>query len=270
VSFIDLVTEHARVRITVSATEGTLLTITRQHPSGRILPVRGMNLVPLSGGAFVGWDYEMPVGVQVTYTAAVYDTTDTNTPLDVSDPATVTWDTAYEWLKDPLEPIRNLPVQVVDMSEYDYIAPTGVHTVLGRPDPITVGDIRQAATGALTLFTEAKDERERLHLLTSSGHVLLLQSTQESGVGNMYIAPTGTLKESRVVSLRDEPSRVWEIDFQEVGIPVGDSAAFVSWQDVLDQYNTWQDVLLGFNSWLEFVESLDSTAAPPILVWRGA
>ena len=269
-SFLDTVTEKGRIRITVNAVAGTLVSVTRIHPSGRVIPVRGMTLQPLSGGVFVGWDYEMPIGVSVVYEAAVYDATDTVNPLAVVDAGAITYTTAYEWIKDPLEPIRNMPIRVVDMTEYDYVTPTGVHTVLGRPDPITVGDVRQAATGALTLYTETSEERDRLHYITSSGHVLLLQSTQDSGVGNMYIAPTGTLKETRLISLRDEQARIWEIDYQEVGSPVGDGAAFVTWQDVLDQDATWQDVKDSANSWIEFIEGLDSQSPPPVLLWRGA
>ena len=269
-TFLDTVHEKARVRIVVTSTEGTLVTVTRIHPSGRRVDVRGMSLQPMSGGQFIGWDYEMPIGVPVIYEAAVYDTTDTNTPLDVVDAGSLTWTTSYEWLKDPLEPIRNIPVQVADMTEYDYLTPTGVHTVLGRPDPITVGDVRQAATGSLTLYTDSKEERDRLHYMTSSGHVLLLQSTQDSGIGNMYLAPSGTLRESRITTLRDEQARLWQIDYQEVGSPVGDGASFVTYQDLESQYTSYGDVDAAFASYLLLVESLDSVQAPPVLTWRGA
>ncbi len=263
------VTEQARVRVNVSATAGTLVSVTRTHPSGRVIPVRNMTLQPLNGGTFLGWDYEMPIGVQVAYTASLYDAADTSTPLDVSDPVTITWDTEIDWLKDPLEPIRNVPVLVNDMSEYDYATPTAVLEVLGRPDPVTVGEIRQAATGDLTLVTLSKEDRDRLHYITASGHVLLLQSSQTSGVGSMYLAPLG-LKEQRIVPLREQSERIWTLTYQEVGVPAGDAAPFTTWQDVLNTYGTWADVVAQNNNWIGMIETLNSTTSAPILTWRGA
>ena len=104
------------------------------------------------------------------------------------------------------------------MTEYDYSTPTGIHTVLGRPDPVTVGEVRQAATGTLALTTLTKDDRDRLHYITATGHVLLFQSSQESGVGSMYIALTGVV-ETRVANLRNSPERQWTIGYQEVQRP---------------------------------------------------
>ncbi len=264
------VTEKARVLITITATEGTLVSVTRTHPSGRVVPVRGMTLAPLSGGAFVGWDYEMPIGLEVSYQASVYIEPDTVNPLDTTDPVTLTWTTENDWLKDPLEPARNMPILINDMSEYAYDTPTGIHTVLGRPDPVTIGEVRRAATGTLTLITLAMDDRDRLHYITASGHVLLLQSSEQSGVQNMYLALTG-VTETRLVNLRGQPEREWAIGYQEVSAPVGDAAPTVTWQDVADQYPTWQDVVdAGYGSWLEFIESINSTQVAPILNWRGA
>ncbi len=103
------VTEKARIRIEVTA-DGDSVTITRKHPSGRIVTVRGMEKAPLSGGVFLGYDYEAPIGLPVSYQATAY--TDPDTVLVVSDLDTVTWNTEVDWLKDPLEPARNIPVLV--------------------------------------------------------------------------------------------------------------------------------------------------------------
>ncbi len=268
-SFLDPVTEQARVRIVVTATAGTLVSVTRTHPSGRVIPVRNMTLAQLNAGTFIGWDYEMPIGLPVAYVAALYDSSDTTTPLDTTDPVSVTWTTDHDWLKDPFEPIRNVAILVSDMSEYDYATPTAVLTVLGRPDPVTVGEIRQAATGDLTLVTLDRTARDQLHYITSSGHVLLLQSTQDSGVGNMYVAPLG-LKEQRVIPLRDQEERYWTLTYQEVSSPAGDGASFTTWQDVVNTYPDWQSVVDQNFTWLEMIENLDSTATPVILQWRGA
>lgn len=268
-SFLDPVTELARIRIVLSATSGTLASVVRIHPSGRVLPVRNGTLIPLSGGTAIIYDYEMPIGLEVSYVATLYDSSDLTTPLDTTDPVAITWTTDHDWLKDPLEPIRNVAVLVNDMSEYDYATPTAVHEVLGRPDPVAVGEIRQAATGDLTLVTLDRTARDQLHYITASGHALLLQSTQDSGVGNMYIAPLG-LKEQRVTGLRDQQERYWTLSYQEVSAPAGDAAAFTTWADVIATYPTWQSVVDQNTTWIEMIENLDSTAAPVLLQWRGA
>lgn len=266
---LETTSEKGRVRITATALDGTLITVTRKHPSGRVLPVRGMTLEPLSGGAFLGWDYEMPIGVPVVYQAAIYSETDPNTPLSTSAMVTFTWATDHEWLKDPLEPIRNMQVNVEEMVDYDYPTRAGVHDVLGRPTPVTIGEIRQAATGEVLLVTLDQEQRDRLHYITASGHALLLQSTQAGGVGSMYIQLLG-IRESRVSRLRDEQMRRWTLQYVEVSPPAGAAAAFVTWADVLVQYPDWQTIVDGYTSWVEFIEGVDQVVDRPILAWRGA
>ena len=162
-----------------------------------------------------------------------------------------------------------MTVNISDMSSYGYDTPTGVLTVLGRPEPVTVGQVRRAATGDVTFLTLNQEERDRLHYITASGHVLLLQSTQESGVGSMYIALMG-VTENRVLPQRDEQERYFTVSYQEVAAPVGAGAPFSTWQDVIDQYPTWQAVIDANTSWFSLIENLGTTTAPPILAWRGA
>jgi hypothetical protein len=119
------------------------------------------------------------------------------------------------------------------------------------------------------LVTLDKFGRDQLHYITSSGHVLLLQSTQDSGVGNMYLAPLG-LKEQRVTPQRDQEERYWVLSYQEVSAPAGDAAAFTTYQDVLNLYPDYQSIRDQNTSYIELVENLDSTATQVIVQWRGA
>lgn len=264
---ITPVTEQGRVQITVTGV-GDLITVTRQHPSGRIMAVRGMNLQPLSGGVFLGWDYEAPIGVQVTYLASLYAAADTVNPLAVSNAAVLTYTSAYSWLKDPFEPIRNMAVTIGDMSQYTYDSRTGVHQVMGRPAPITVGEVRSASADTVTILTSTQNDRDRFHYITASGHPLLLQSTQQSGIGNMYIAVL-RVTETRLVKTGSRTERAWAVDYQEVDMPAGDAGAFVTYQDLLNQYNTYQDVDNVFDSYFNLFENLDSSVSAPIITWRG-
>lgn len=259
---------RARLVFTTNDTGADYVTITRHHPSGRTATVRGANRAALSGGQLIVWDYELPIGLAVYYTANTYRGTITaarNTAIGNE----VTWQSASDYLKDPLEPIRNITATVQDMDEYDYPTRTGVHDVLGRPTPLTVGEIRQSARGDLVLTTETMDERDRLHFLTSSGHALLLQSSQRSGVGNMYIALLD-VKEQRL-GKRDQADRRWILSYLEVDAPAGDSpSTTVTYADILQTYSNFTEILAANNSYLDLIENLAHTAEPPTLAWRGA
>ena len=71
-SGLELTQEQGRARIHIQS-DGNFVTVTRTHPSGRVENVRGMVLLALSAGQAVGWDWELPIGVPVVYTAYAYD-----------------------------------------------------------------------------------------------------------------------------------------------------------------------------------------------------
>jgi hypothetical protein len=266
----SLIVEHekGRVKIQATAAPGGLISVTRTHPSGRVVTVRSMNQAAMSGGAFIGWDYESPIGVPVTYQASYY--ADADTFVASSNTQTVTWITELDWLKDPLEPIRNMPISINDMSTLSYQTPTGVFPVLGRPAPVTVGEIRQAAAGDVIFATGDHSEALRLHYLTASGHTLLLQSSQASGVGSMYIAPLNFV-ENRVLPLRDEEARYWTLTYQEVDPPVGDAqGSLTTYADLLAQSPTYQDIVDTFPTYLALIEGLAGSQPAPTLQWRGS
>lgn len=268
-TLVTPVLEHGRIKIVVTADAAAdAVTVTARHPSGRQRIVRGIDKALLSGGSFIGWDHEAPIGVQMEYTATIW--ADPSVRLNDSAPFVATWDTEADWLKDPLEPARNVQVSIEDIGEFTYETPTGFHTVMRRPDPIAIGEVRRAATGEIKLLTETTTDSDRIHYLTASGNVLLLQSSQESGIGNMYLALRG-VKETKLSKLKTDTRRRFTIGYQEVASPAGDPGGFLTWADAAAQYATWQSIVdAGFTSWLDFIERLQSADAAPILTWRGA
>lgn len=268
--FLALTSEKGRIRILLTTVApGTLGTVTCTHPSGEQRIVRNMKLARMSGGVLLGYDYEAPIGLDLVYQAQVFSATDTTTPLDTSDSVTIRWDTDSEWVKDPLNPAANMPIRVAGFDDATFDTPTGILPVLGRPDPVAIGDVRQAESNTLNLLTLTKDESDRLHFILASGRALLFQSTQDSDYGNLYFQPLQT-KLVRPSLLRDEPTRTWQITFQEVRIPGGDAAPTETWQDVAAQYATWQDLADQFGTWLDFAANFSNTNAAPTLTWRGA
>lgn len=261
--------ELGRATIVGTGSTDGWATVTRTHPSGTIVTLRDATLIPTSGGGFLVRDYELPIGIPVDYTAYLYGDAGGATLLDTSNTVRVTWQTQSEWLKDPLEPVRNMPIQVVAPGDSNYATPAGVFPVLNRPDPITVGTVRQADQGELELLTLTRDDHDKLHRITASGNPLLFQSTQESGYGSMYFQPLG-LVESHPVPLRDITVRVWRLAYQETRPPVGPAAAAVTWADIAAYYSTWDDALADFTSWQDLLENFNVANANPIVTWRGA
>jgi hypothetical protein len=260
--------EKGRVRLEINHATYLTAVVTRKHPSGKIVTVRAANGVALSGGIWLGYDYELPIGRPISYTAVVTKAgpvTDSFTAPDVL------WETQDAWLKDPAVPARNMVVHVSDPGDENYDSTTGVFYVPGRPTPVTIGEVRRAATGTLTLTTLDAEEEGRLHLLTSSGHVLLFQSSPEYGVGSLYMA-LQTVVASRYSALGTQPERTWPLAYVEVDSPAGDVVlSETTWQAVKDTYATWADVLANEASWEQVLEGTNlGLELPPTLSWRGA
>lgn len=245
------------------------ITVQRVHPSGTTVTLRDATLIRTNGGGFLVRDYELPIGVPVEYTAYLYADQNGAALVDTSNTVRIQWDSDSEWLKDPLEPARNMPILVQAPGESNFAVPAGVFAVLNRPDPITIGTVRQADQGELTLVTLESEDSAKLNRITASGNALLFQSTQESEYGNLYFQPLG-LRKSSFVALRDSPERSWTLQYQETRPPVGPTAAAVTWADVVAQYDTWADLVADFTSWQDVLENFATANPVPIVTWRGA
>ncbi len=80
------------------------------------------------------------------------------------------------WLKDPLDPTRNLALSCVD-GPPTWTRPRGqaVLDALGRTDPIVQTDVRRSRRGELSVTPMSQTEADRLDVLLGSARVLLLQ-----------------------------------------------------------------------------------------------
>lgn len=265
--------DFGRVRLQVDSSDGSRVTITRKHPSGQVVTVRGMENLDLSGtnddgGTAVAWDYELPIGRACQYQATIID--DATTQQVKSNVVTITWNSATAWLKDPLAPARNRPVMLTsDTGAQQFQTPTGVFQVMGKPTVTTVGDVRSAAAGQVALRTDTLDDAAAVHYLTASGRVLLLQTPVAWGYGSMYLAVT-QVTEERPSSDPVVPMRRITLDYLEADSPVGGAGAFSTWQDVLNVYASWQAVIDAYDTWLELIEATDRLAVRAEVPWRGA
>jgi len=264
--------EFGRIRINVQGlTDQTGFTLVRIHPSGIRVGVRGATVDPvtLDGGDGVVYDYEAPIGRDLVYEATTVGGTD---PPVLT--CTARWDTLDSWLKDPVMPSRNMRIRVEDPGDETFAGVLGVFPIPGRPDPVTVSDVRRTATGTLVFGTDELAEASSLLLITASGNTLLFQSDPEFGVGSLYLQ-FGDVARARTVQYGREAQRRWNLAYTEVA-PPPDTVPFeslVTWADVADAYASWAQVLEYEHSWQDLEDSLNilgGTSDPdPIVSWRG-
>lgn len=122
------------------------------------------------------YDYEAPSRAPLRYRArstAVDGENSLVSPASTAVATTVVND--GWWLKDPLDPTRNMQVRVARPS-FRRREPQAVEDVLGSALPAVSSDGVKGAEGTLRLRTLSAAERAALWLLTGSGRTLLLQT----------------------------------------------------------------------------------------------
>jgi hypothetical protein len=140
-------------------------------------------------------DYDAKPGVARTYTPTLTVTPSGEATLTaIGTAATVTPAPLGPWLKDPLDPASNVPVDGMDEIPQPRARGQGVFIVLGRPDAIVVSDVVQLRTGQHTCWCFTTASFQALDELLTSGRVLLLQrpvlGAPVAGE-SLYILPTG-------------------------------------------------------------------------------
>lgn len=244
----DLFNEPPRIELNITGLAGTTVTVTRIDPDGNKSPVRSANPAPLSGGEWVGFDYEVPFGVPVTY-SAVSNTgaKDTVGPvaLVVNEP----------WLIHPGIPMLSRPVNVARLGDRTSDTNQGLHQVLGRTNPIPITDgSRHGEAFTVTLKTDSQFEADALQTLLADSSVLLLQiSYPYSESRDYWWVSVGQVTRSPRSQPYVAPQWAWQLPCTVVDIPVGTLQATWTWQDVVDGYATWQDVVDGFPKWRDVV-----------------
>jgi hypothetical protein len=267
----ETATGRNRILTTAASDAAVSVTVTRKHPSGKIVPVRGMDLTSLNAGVFLGYDYEAPIRWGVIYHATAYDSGGNVVGDSIDVPSY--FDTEDDWLTDPVRAGRGFTIQVeqAGLPQETYTGQVGVHYVLGRPAPVVISQTRASATGQVSILTSTLAERDKFHLLTAAGGPLLLRTSPERGVRSLYMQPT-TITEERMGVLGVNPERRWNIEYVEVDPPPGDiTGAQVDWQDVLDTYATWADVVDNVETWIDLVDGRTLTVGGTreLLPWRG-
>jgi hypothetical protein len=239
-------------------TSGAPITLYRVTADGKRDLVRGsdglIDQVPLVSDEFHAEDYEAPLGVAVYYQAEIRSTT-TGMVITYRKTSTVTLAAGSRllvWLKDPLEPQRNirlmardpLPTLTQDIEE-------GTHRVLGRRNSVVLTGVRAGYTGELGVFTRTPDEKDGLNWLLAPGHVVFVQASPASGWSDLY-ASIGAVPDTPDPD-PDSGWDEWTLPLTEVDRPTGGQSGSADrlWNDIRVENATWGDVLRKYATWFD-------------------
>ncbi|MGW7247692.1 hypothetical protein [Streptomyces decoyicus] len=257
----------ASVEVTVRELPAGMITLYRVLLNGERTLVRGpdglVDGVTLVSDTYSVQDYEAPLGVEVYYQAEVRSlTTGAIAKYQQSPRVTLAaGDRTMVWLKDPIEPMRNVQLQAQHpLPAFQRPVEQSVQRVIGRRNAVVYSGERSGAEGDLVLFTRDAEERDRLNWLLDPGHVLFIQASPASGWRDLY-ATVGEIGDAADGS-DDDTWRDWTLPLTEVDRPTGGQAgsATRTWQDILVENATWGDVLARYDTWLDVL--LDRPKTP--------
>lgn len=239
------------VALTVDAEGMESVSVFRVTPDGT-QAVRGAIDKRVESQYAVVVDYEAPQNVPLSYFARATDGVVTRE----SPVATTTRfiDRGGDVLFGLTNPLAWLRVQVIGFPEVKTRARRSLVDVVGRPDPVSVSDVRVLGAGALTVATLTDAERQAMAGLLAPGGIVAFSPHRGTyGFSDVWYLSVGDAVERRVVKAAEEPSRYWVLDVQRVAPPPADfiGPAFRTWGEPVQEGVTWGDWFTQGKTWLQ-------------------
>lgn len=201
------------VRLTITSSSSTAVTVQRQLPDGTTEEVRTSDGNPLSvSGTATLVDAAAPFGQQITYIA---------NGAAVSNAVVVNAD--RPWLVHLGYPDRSVPVAIARIDARDRDVTQGVFWPMGGKYPIVVTDgTRRAPASTLTVRTTGLAAEAALERILADASTLLLNipASRQWGVTYEYVA-IGKVSEANPAGWGGYPDRLWDLPYQVVQAPVG-------------------------------------------------
>jgi len=132
-------------------------------------------------------DYLYPFGADVLYT--VYDG---SSSVEMATEFIRTPDASVPWLRDTFVPeLLNAPTSIVDITGRARGGRVTVYRVVAEKYPVTLGDIRQASEGTMTVLCYNHADRDRVIATLSSGYPCSLRvpSACRTVIDDMLFTP---------------------------------------------------------------------------------
>lgn len=202
-----------RIKVDVSATSGDVPTNSIQvqrDRGGGFEDLRDQ----VTGTSGTIYDYEAPNGVMCTYRARAWnDAQRTWSAWSATD--TESWSSSDEWLKNVLDPSRNLKLVVRSYPSFDVPANSQPHRALGSSKAITTQDVPGPEQGQIVLFSKSEQDRANLKAYLAAGGVTLLQVP---GHPDRYVT-FGDRSSTRVVDTAGQQWHEESLGWTEVETP---------------------------------------------------
>ncbi len=217
--------------------------------------VRGGGPAAVAGGILNIDDYEFEAGVPLGYQVTSYNAANVQ---QASFNVAITQDLDGVWLKVPAAPYLNQQVVIQDRGPIGRRSRSGSFDVVGRSDPVGVGDVASSRAYTLKIHTETPTEEEALDFLVASGAIIFVHRPLA-----VTLIPGGYFQMGdveREPPLRLSPRRIWTFPLTEHARPDNQLVGPVyTWASVLNDYATWADVLADNATWADL---LNRTASP--------
>lgn len=269
---IAVATEFDRLgaKLTVGLPTGaTALTVWRvATATGNLAYIRGWQGTATTASSLSIFDWEVPLGVAVTYYAtATVAGVESDVGIGTPSPFTVMDD--RDWLVDLARPTNTFPVLVESLPALDYGGPVGVHRVLDRRDPVLTTAALWTPSATLSITTETREERDRARAILGAGVAFLLRTPPERGVGNLYLGVTG-LREQRISRIAQAYDRRFVAEVVQVARP--DPHVYVPLPPLTyaDRQATWplyQDATATGSSYQDLAYTFPPGRVDPSLPW---
>ena len=176
-------------------------TVMRVVPGGVLQQIRGYPTDTWWAGttSAIGYDYEMPLGVTVTYAVVPYTARTLPAGAVTATIFTMTPGSpnGEAWLRDVLQPILSVPTSFVSSGDETRAARQNVLEIAGRANAYVVWDTRAARSGTVQLAVKNEPtpgvwtvptNRDKLETLFLSGRPLLLSVCDQVGFKPCYMA----------------------------------------------------------------------------------
>ena len=264
---VDEARQAVRLTIEASAGADTLDVWRVATETGHVAYVRGWQGRAITGTSVLLYDWEVPLGVEVTYYARSYDGAVASA---TGSAAALTVDDERDWLVDLARPTNTMPILVESLPELVFEGPVGVHRVLDRRDPILTTAALWTPAGVLSFFTLTELERDRARTILGAGLAFLLRTPPERGVGNIYLGLVRGMREQRPSRLAQHWERRFVAEVVQVERP--DPTVFVplaplTYAERSDLFATYADATATGKSYQEIAYTFPADRVDPVPPW---
>lgn len=213
--------------------------------------IRGGSVVAIASTNAAANDYEFPPGVLITYRARTFTAADALVDTFTD---TINQDLTSVWIKVPAAPFLNQEVNVFDRSEATRTSRSGLFPIVGRSNPVMVGDVASSISYTLQLLSTSPSEERDLDFLFASGEVVFIQlpSTVNYMQGGYFAV--GDASRAPVSKKADDDQRIWSIPLTGVAAPGPEVVGSAyTWTSVLADYATWSDLMANNATWADLL-----------------